>query len=159
MCVTKKKGKRGAGKSKKRSKRPRTEKTKPKKAASDTAKSKESKSEQQADDAAYETPEKQNSFENIFGKPCGDDVLKVKKKQPLHIKVPPPRVMKAKRPMTEKKEAKDPEYKTLELENSEWESAVIVKRSDIKTEDIERKEFVEPAGQERQEKEAVEAAA
>ncbi|PIO58812.1 hypothetical protein TELCIR_19743, partial [Teladorsagia circumcincta] len=84
-----------------------------------------------------------------------------KKKEPLHIKVPPPRVMKAKRPMKEVKEARDPEYKTIELDVSEWESVKLMKRSDIKPEDIVKKDFkeVRSAGNEKREKEAVEAAA
>ncbi|KAK6012016.1 hypothetical protein OSTOST_22843 [Ostertagia ostertagi] len=45
--------------------------------------------------------------------------------------------------MKEVKEAKDPEYKTIELDASEWESVKIMKRSDIKPEDIVKKEFKE----------------
>ncbi|PIO74874.1 hypothetical protein TELCIR_03108 [Teladorsagia circumcincta] len=86
-------------------------------------------------------------------------MISEKKKDPLHIKVPPPRVMKAKRPMKEVKEARDPEYKTIELDVSEWESVKLMKRSDIKPEDIVKKDFKESAGTEKREKEAVEAAA
>uniref|UniRef100_A0A7I4Y6K1 Uncharacterized protein n=1 Tax=Haemonchus contortus TaxID=6289 RepID=A0A7I4Y6K1_HAECO len=157
MCVHKKKGKGAAGKSKRAGTGKSKDKTK--KAGSAGSTLKDSKSDQQPVGAAGAAPEKDDD-QNMMAKPCSDDVLKKeKKKEPLHIKVPPPRVLKAKRSMNEVKEAKDPEYKTLELDSSEWESAKIMKRSDLKTEDIEKKEFVEPAGQEKQEKEVVEAAA
>ncbi|KHJ75600.1 hypothetical protein OESDEN_24784, partial [Oesophagostomum dentatum] len=61
-----------------------------------------------------------------------------KTKEPLHIKVPPPRIMKARRPMREVRSARDPEYKTLELDMSEWESVKIMKRSEINLDDTKK---------------------
>ncbi|KAK5980214.1 hypothetical protein GCK32_010310 [Trichostrongylus colubriformis] len=107
--------------------------------------------------SAEKDGEKEDPGHNILAKPVNDADLKEKKKEPLHIKVPPPRVMKAKRPMKEVKEAKDPEYKTIAMDNSEWESAKVLKRSDIKPEDIQKKEFKETAGTDK--RVAVEAAA
>ncbi|RCN25777.1 hypothetical protein ANCCAN_28508 [Ancylostoma caninum] len=62
-------------------------------------------------------------------------------KEPLHIKVPPPRVLKAKRAMKEVRSARDPEYKTLELDISEWESAKIMRKSELHMDEIDRKEY------------------
>ncbi|EYC18614.1 hypothetical protein Y032_0027g1612 [Ancylostoma ceylanicum] len=64
-----------------------------------------------------------------------------KPKEPLHIKVPPPRVLKARRAMKEVRSARDPEYKTLELDISEWESVKIMKKSEINMDEIVRKEY------------------
>ncbi|KAK6757805.1 hypothetical protein RB195_015556 [Necator americanus] len=98
-----------------------------------------------------------NMGENILAKPMDNTPVKegeAKPKTPLHIKVPPPRVMKAKRPMHEKRDAHDPEYKTLELDISEWESVKIMKRSEI-----DNKENEGNAPVEKKNVEAVEAAA
>ena len=40
--------------------------------------------------------------------------------------------------MREIRSARDPEYKTLELDISEWESVKIMKRSDINLEDMKK---------------------
>ncbi|EYC18611.1 hypothetical protein Y032_0027g1611 [Ancylostoma ceylanicum] len=55
---------------------------------------------------------------------------------------------KAKRPMKEVRSARDPEYKTLELDISEWESVKIMKRSEINPDDIVKKEFKDVAAAE-----------
>uniref|UniRef100_A0A0K0CZ55 Uncharacterized protein n=1 Tax=Angiostrongylus cantonensis TaxID=6313 RepID=A0A0K0CZ55_ANGCA len=47
---------------------------------------------------------------------------------------------KAKRPMEKVRSPRDPEYKTLELDISEWESVKIMKRSEINPEDFVKKD-------------------
>ncbi|KAL6744447.1 hypothetical protein Aduo_017381 [Ancylostoma duodenale] len=80
--------------------------------------------------------------DNMMAKPIGDAQLRDEKpKEPLHIKVPPPRVLKAKRAMKEVRSSRDPEYKTLELDISEWESAKIMRKSEINMDEIVRKEY------------------
>ncbi|VDO30420.1 unnamed protein product [Haemonchus placei] len=61
------------------------------------------------------------------------------KREPLQIKVPPPRVLKARRAMVEVKEARDPLYKTLEPDMSEWESVRLLKKSEVNLEELLRK--------------------
>lgn len=46
---------------------------------------------------------------------------------------------KARRAMKEVRSARDPEYKTLELDMSEWESAKIMKKTEINMDDFEKK--------------------
>lgn len=41
--------------------------------------------------------------------------------------------------MKEVRSARDPEYKTLELDMSEWESAKIMKKTEINMDDFEKK--------------------
>ncbi|KJH53585.1 hypothetical protein DICVIV_00013 [Dictyocaulus viviparus] len=86
--------------------------------------------------------EVKDNSENIVAKPLKNapPAVEEKKKEPLHIKVPPPRVMKAKRPMKEVRSARDPEYKTLELDISEWESVKILKRSELNPDDFNKKD-------------------
>ncbi|KAJ1362500.1 hypothetical protein KIN20_022070 [Parelaphostrongylus tenuis] len=73
--------------------------------------------------------------ENMLAKPINQKKVE---KEPLHIKVPPPKVIKAKREMGKMRSPYDPEYKTLELDISEWESAKILKRSEISPEDLKK---------------------
>nr|CDJ97128.1 unnamed protein product [Haemonchus contortus] len=61
------------------------------------------------------------------------------KREPLQIKVPPPRILKARRAMVEVKEARDPLYKTLEPDMSEWESVRLLKKSEVNLEELLRK--------------------
>ncbi|CAJ0588106.1 unnamed protein product [Cylicocyclus nassatus] len=135
MCVPRKKasgskksakgGKKKSGKQQKSSQspsQPSPAPTAPKKGESPAKKEEKAPNKEQQMNPVEENPEE-------------------KPKEPLHIKVPPPRIIKAKRPMNQKRSATDPEYKTLELDVSEWESVKIMKRSDIKDEDIEKKEF------------------
>ncbi|KAK6757802.1 hypothetical protein RB195_015555 [Necator americanus] len=77
--------------------------------------------------------------ENILAKPVDNAPMKEEKqKEPLHIEVPPPRILKAKRTMKEVRSARDPEYRTLELDMSEWESGKIMKRSEVNLEDLKK---------------------
>ncbi|KHJ90890.1 hypothetical protein OESDEN_09253 [Oesophagostomum dentatum] len=67
------------------------------------------------------------------------------KEEPLHIQVPPPRIIKARRPMDEVRSPHDPEYKTLEPDNSEWESVRIMKRSELNDNGVEKKKPRNPS--------------
>ncbi|WKY12782.1 hypothetical protein Q1695_003964 [Nippostrongylus brasiliensis] len=60
------------------------------------------------------------------------------KKDSQPIKIRPPRVIKARRPMKEVKEARDPEYKTLEPDFSDWDSVKLLKKSEINMEELQR---------------------
>ncbi|KAK6757801.1 hypothetical protein RB195_015555 [Necator americanus] len=62
--------------------------------------------------------------ENILAKPVDNAPMKEEKqKEPLHIEVPPPRILKAKRTMKEVRSARDPEYRTLELDMKRAENS------------------------------------
>ncbi|CAJ0588110.1 unnamed protein product [Cylicocyclus nassatus] len=51
-----------------------------------------------------------------------------------------PSKRKAKRPMIEVRSARDPEYKTIQLDASEWESVKLYKRSEINLEEFLKQE-------------------
>ncbi|KAJ1355037.1 hypothetical protein KIN20_012155 [Parelaphostrongylus tenuis] len=66
--------------------------------------------------------------------------LKVRKSTPRSCKsrMSPNIPQKAKRSMEKMRSATDPEYKTLELDISEWESVKILKRNEVNIEDVKK---------------------
>ncbi|CAJ0598299.1 unnamed protein product [Cylicocyclus nassatus] len=72
-------------------------------------------------------------------KPIPTPTAEEKSDEPLHIKVPPPRIMKARRPMKIVRSSRDPAYKTLEPDMSDWESAKIMKRDELIAENLDKK--------------------
>ncbi|CAJ0597019.1 unnamed protein product [Cylicocyclus nassatus] len=78
--------------------------------------------------------------ENTAVKPAEKEQVKEEKpEEPLHIKVPPPRILKAKRSPKEVR-ASDPQYKTLELDLSDWDSVKIIKKSEANLDEILKKD-------------------
>ncbi|CAJ0597027.1 unnamed protein product [Cylicocyclus nassatus] len=78
--------------------------------------------------------------ENTPVKPMEKEQVKEEKpEEPLHIKVPPPRILKAKRSPKEVR-ASDPQYKTLELDLSDWDSVKIIKKSEANLDEILKKD-------------------
>ncbi|VDM60125.1 unnamed protein product [Angiostrongylus costaricensis] len=133
-----------------------------------TARSQQEKEKQEKNQEGAKTAMKKakeiNNDENMLAKPLAKDFLQLAMVSPLVIimiigspkqgqrlngafvgvfkgSVGPESVEeKAKRPMEKVRSSRDPEYKTLELDISEWESVKIMKRSEINPEDFVKKD-------------------
>ncbi|KAK6757806.1 hypothetical protein RB195_015556 [Necator americanus] len=141
MCTHKK----GPGKKKnlKKSKSPARSAPKSKTPTASTL-AEQMKEEKKAKEALKNVPNAENLFATPIDSPVKEENQQAK--TPLRIKVPPPRVLKARRRIKVVRDPRDPEYKTLEPDFSEWESVKIMKRSEFKNNENEAIDGVVQSG-------------